>query len=67
MISGLFEIEHNRLPALAQEYELAKEHKREVLKRRIPWNPEHNRRFRDALEREEAARERYVSALVSRE
>ncbi|QEH36532.1 hypothetical protein OJF2_51160 [Aquisphaera giovannonii] len=67
MICGLFEIEHNRLPALAQEYELAKEHKREVLRHSDARNPDHQRRFSDAQEREEAARERYVAALVSRE
>lgn len=67
VISGLFAIHHNRLPALEQEYELAQEHKREVLRHRDARNPDHQRRFQDAQEREAAARERYVAALVSRD
>lgn len=67
VIPGCFEIEHNRLSALAQEYELAKEHKREALLHRDARNPDHQRRFQDAQEREAAARERYVAALVSRD
>lgn len=63
VISGLFTIEHNRLPALEQDYELAKEHQREVLRCRLPLNPEHQRRFQDAQERLNEARERYLAAL----
>ncbi|WP_435008013.1 hypothetical protein P12x_005280 [Tundrisphaera lichenicola] len=63
VIAGLFAIEHNRLPALEQEYELAKEHQREVLKCRVPLNPEHQRRFADACDRLDSARERYIAAL----
>lgn len=65
MILGrFFTIEYNRLAAARQEYELAKEHYAEVLKHRNALNPEHNRRFADAHERLEEAREKYLGVLT---
>ena len=48
-----------------QEYEAAKEHFREVCKHRVAGNPDHDRRFRDAVEHKTAARDRYVELLTS--
>jgi hypothetical protein len=61
-ISGFFTIQNNRLAALEQEYELAKEQHGEILKYRDPLNPEHEKRFRDACERLETAREAWIGA-----
>ncbi len=37
-----------------------------VMQYRDCTNPEHQKRFRDAIDRQEEARERYIEALVSR-
>jgi hypothetical protein len=58
-----FTHEHNAHEVARQEYWLAKRHFREVLKYRDATNPEHQKRFRDALDRQEAAREAYVRAI----
>jgi len=58
-----FTHQHNALDVATQEYELAKEHFREVLKYRDATNPEHQQRFHDALERQDAARDAYLKAL----
>jgi len=58
-----FAHQHNALDVATQEYELAKLYFREVLKYRDATNPEHQQRFRDALERQEAARNAYLKAL----
>lgn len=62
-IGGMFVIEHNRLEAIAQEYQLAKQHVREVCLHRDPTNPDHHRRFKDAMERQEVAREAYLRLI----
>jgi hypothetical protein len=61
-----FSHEHNALEVATQEYRHAKEHFREVLHYRDCTNPDHQRRFRDALDRQEEARDRYVAALMAR-
>jgi hypothetical protein len=60
----VFDIKHNALAALEQNYELAKAHYAEVCQHRNPCNPEHQRRFRDAHERVEVARVAYLKAVV---
>ncbi|QEG26591.1 hypothetical protein GobsT_13330 [Gemmata obscuriglobus] len=44
---------------------MAEEHVREVCLLRDPTNPDHQRRLRDAMGRQEAARERYVQMLTA--
>lgn len=56
---------HNPLEVARQEHELAKAHFREVVMHREAGNASHERRFRDALERRNAARDRYVEMLTS--
>lgn len=58
-----FTHEHNAREVVAQEYRLAKEHLREVMRYRDSTNPEHQKRFRDAIDRQEAARERFIQEL----
>ena len=62
----VFSHDHNTGDVARQEYELAKEHFREVCRLRDPTNPDHQRRFHDALERQGVARERYVDLLTGR-
>lgn len=59
----VFDHSHNPRQVAAQEYELAKEHFKELLEYRDATNPDHQKRFQDALDRQEAARERYIKAL----
>jgi hypothetical protein len=59
----IFSHDHNPLAVAAQEYELAKEHHREMLRRDFR-NPGHQQRFADAQERLEAARETYLRLMV---
>ena len=66
VLSNFFKHEHNALEVATQEYRLAKTHFREVMHYRDCTNPEHQKRFRDALDRQEVARERYVEALMTR-
>jgi hypothetical protein len=54
---------HNAIEVATQEYELAKEHLREVSKHRDPTNPDHQKRFRDAMDRQELARDAYLRAI----
>jgi cytoplasmic iron level regulating protein YaaA (DUF328/UPF0246 family) len=54
---------HNPLDVAHQEYELAKQHFREVMQYRDATNPEHQKRFRDAVNQQEAARNAYLKAL----
>jgi hypothetical protein len=56
----------NRLEVATQEYIMAKKHCREVLRYRDSTNPEHQKRFQDALERQSVAREQYLEALSAR-
>lgn len=55
-----FTHDHNPLEVAEQEYEMAKEHYRQVLLHCDPLNPDHTRRFHDALDRLDAARGRWV-------
>ena len=55
--------DHNSREVVAQEYRLAKEHLREVMLYRDCTNPDHQRRFRDALDRQSAAREWHIELL----
>jgi hypothetical protein len=55
---------HNAHEVIRQEYQLAKQHFQEVLMYRDSTNPDHQKRFRDALDRQEAAREAYVAVLT---
>jgi hypothetical protein len=63
-ILRVFTHEHNAIAVAAQEYQMAKEHVREVCLLRDPTNPDHQKRFLDAMDRQEAARERYVELLT---
>ena len=63
VLENVFTHDHNAREVVAQEYRLAKEHLSEVMRYRDSANPEHQRRFRDALDRQEAAREAYVGML----
>jgi hypothetical protein len=65
MIEGIFTHDHNAFDVAAQEYELAKQHHREVLMHLNAFNLEHQWRFSDAQERLEAARERYLTLLAT--
>lgn len=66
VLTNFFTHEHNALEVATQDYKLAKAHFRDVLHYRDATNPEHQKRFQDALDRQELARERYVESLVSR-
>lgn len=55
----------NPREAAAQDYRLAKQHVREALKYHDCTNADHQKRFRDALKRQEEARERYVATLMN--
>lgn len=57
----VFTHEHNALEVAAQEWELAERHFREVCQHGDMRNPDHQQRFRDAVERREAARERWLA------
>ncbi len=59
----VFTHEHNRLEVARQEYQQAKEHFREVMLHRDSTNPDHQKRFKDALDRQEAARERFIEEM----
>jgi hypothetical protein len=59
----VFSHEHNAREVAAQEYQLAKEYLSDVCKHRDPTNPDHQRRFQDAMERQEVAREAYLRAI----
>jgi hypothetical protein len=65
VFNHIFTHEHNAAAVAEQEYEMAKEHVREVSLLRDPTNPDHQRRFRDAMDRQEVARERYVRLLTA--
>lgn len=58
-----FAHEYNRAAVAEQEYEAAKEHYHQVLTHRNPLNPEHNRRFRDASDRLDMARQRWLAVM----
>ncbi|HEX4611073.1 MAG TPA: hypothetical protein VH092_22980 [Urbifossiella sp.] len=60
-----FNHEHNAAEVARQEYEFAKQHFREVCAFRDPTNPDHQQRFRDAADRQEEARERWLRVLVN--
>ncbi|WP_088260898.1 hypothetical protein [Fimbriiglobus ruber] len=64
VISGFFTHQHNQSEVVRQEYEAAKDHFREVCQHRIAGNADHDRRFRDAIDRRNAARERFVELLT---
>ncbi len=66
VLESLFVHEHNQLAVAKQEYEAAKEHFREVMEYRIAGNADHERRFRDAVDRQSAARDKYIAALMAR-
>jgi hypothetical protein len=59
----VFSHDHNAGDVARQEYEFAKQHFQEVCKHRDPTNPDHQRRFRDAAERQEVARERWLKVV----
>ena len=59
----VFSHEFNAVDVARQEYELAKEHFQEVCKHRDPTNPDHQKRFRDAAERQEEARNNWLKLL----
>lgn len=63
LVLRAFSHEHNRAEVARQEYEAAKEHYGQVLEHRNPLNPDHNRRFHDASDRLEAARERWLAVV----
>jgi hypothetical protein len=63
ILDNIFTHDHNALDVARQEYNMAKQHFREVMKHRDCTNAEHQRRFRDALERQGVARERFVELL----
>ncbi|WP_020472389.1 hypothetical protein [Zavarzinella formosa] len=65
VLEDFFCHEHNRLEVARQEYAAAKQHFREVMQNRIAGNTDHDRRFRDALNRQSAAREKLVELLTS--
>lgn len=55
---------HHNVPRVAkQEYDLAKQHYREVCDNFNATNADHQRRFRDAADRLEVARERWLGLL----
>ena len=58
-----FTHEFNAEGVAHQEYQLAKQHFREVCEHRDPANLDHQKRFHDAVERQEAARERWFKVL----
>lgn len=60
----VFTHDHNPLAVAAQEYELAKRHHRRVLQSARFCDPEGQRRFADAQERLETAREAYLSLMI---
>ena len=64
VIQNVFTHEHNPLEVARQEYDLAKEHFRQVVLNRVIGIPGHERRFRDALDRKIAARDRFVEMLT---
>lgn len=63
VLTDFFDHDHHRLEVARQEYALAKEHFREVCLHRIAGNADHDQRFRDAAERREVARERWLKLL----
>jgi hypothetical protein len=63
-ILRVFTHEHNAAAVAEQEYEMAKEHVREVCLLRDPTNADHQKRFLDAMDRQEAARERWLKLLT---
>ena len=67
VIQCVFAHEHNVREVARQEYEAAKLHFREVCEHRIAGDADHDRRFRDAADRREAARNAFVELLVGRE
>jgi hypothetical protein len=66
VLTNFFRHEHNALEVATQEYRLAKKHFRDVMHYRDCTDQEHQKQFRDALNRQEVARERYVEALMAR-
>lgn len=54
---------HNMPRVARQEYALAREHYREVCDHFDAVNPDHQRRFLDAAERLEVARERWLREM----
>lgn len=59
-----FDHEHNALEAARQDYEMAKQHVDAILS--LDWRQRNNSQdiFRAAVERRDAARERFVALLV---
>ena len=66
VLTDFFTHQHNHREVIEQEYGAAKEHFREVCQNRIAGNEDHDRRFRDAVDRQAAARGRYVELLTGR-
>ena len=64
LVLRAFAHEHNRPEVARQEYDAAKDHYRRVLLHCDPLNPDHTRRFHDALDRLDAARERWLGFLT---
>ena len=63
LVLRAFTHDHNRAEVVRQEYEMAKEHYRQVLLHCDPLNSDHTRRFHDALDRLDAARERWLGVV----
>lgn len=64
VLTDFFTHQYNQREVIKQDYEAAKEHFREVCLHRIAGNVDHDQRFRDALDRQSAAREHYVAVLT---
>jgi hypothetical protein len=62
-VVSVFSHTHNAPRVAKQEYDHAKAHYREVCDNFNVLSPDHQRRFRDATERMEAAREVYLRSL----
>lgn len=65
VLTDYFDHDHHPREVARQEYELAKEHFHEVCLHRIAGNADHDRRFRDAVDRQEAARARWLKLLLN--
>ncbi|OWK42164.1 hypothetical protein [Fimbriiglobus ruber] len=63
VLENLFAHQHNSKEVAWQEYEAAKQHFREICRSRVIGDPEHHQRFRDAMDRQELAREAWQNVL----
>ncbi|WP_020471497.1 hypothetical protein [Zavarzinella formosa] len=63
ILANIFTHDHNALEVARQEYEAAKKHFREVMENKVCGIPDHERRYRDAMERQNSACEKFAKTL----